>query len=85
MRGAPQEGFSVTIWKIRSRASWDMGLLPRGFLTLEISIQYQRKPARCYRTTVSGVTTKSACFQPDQQRRTISQKSLSSNSSLGRG
>jgi len=85
MRGAPQEGFSVTIWKIRSRTSWDMAPLPRRFLTLAISIQYQRKPARCYRTTVSGVTTKSACFQPDQQRRTISQKSLSSNSSLGRG
>ena len=49
------------------------------------TLQYQRKPARCQRTTVSGVTTKSACFQPDQQRRTISQKSLSSNSSLGRG
>jgi hypothetical protein len=32
------------------------------FLILEISIQYQRKPARCHRTTVSGVTTKSACF-----------------------
>ena len=73
-----------SIWKIRSRTSWDIGLLPMGFLTLEISIQYQRKPARCQRTTVSGVTTKSGCFQPNQQRRTISQKSLPSNSSLGR-
>jgi hypothetical protein len=33
-------------------------------LSTEINSQYQRNPARCHRTTVSGVTTESACFQP---------------------
>ena len=78
-------GFSATVWKIRSRTSRDIGLLPIGFLTLEITLQYHRNPARCQRTTVSGVTTESACFQPDQNRRASSQKNLSSKSSLGRG
>jgi hypothetical protein len=51
-----------------------------GFLGFEITVQYQRNPARCHRTAVSGVTTSSASFQPDQQRRTSSQKSLSNRS-----
>src|SRR5215472_6530788 len=85
IRGAPQLGFSATIWKISSRTSFDVGLLPTGFRTLEITLQYQRNPARCHRTTVSGVTTRSACFQPDQHRRTSSQKSLSKELILGRG
>jgi hypothetical protein len=62
-----------------------VGLLPLGLLVLEINAQYQRNPARCQRTTVSGVTTKSACFQPDQNRRASTQKNLSSKSSFGRG
>ena len=85
IRGAPQLGFSATIWNIRSRTSFEVGLLPTGFLTFEITLQYQRNPARCHRTTVSGVTTRSACFQPDQHRRTTNQKSLSNKSSFGRG
>jgi len=85
MRGAPQSGFSATIWKMRSRTSFDVGFLPTGFRTFEIILQYQRNPARCHRTTVSGVTTRSACFQPDTHRRTSSQKSLSDKPSFGRG
>src|SRR5215469_6078384 len=83
MLGAPQLGFSVTIWKIRSRTSFGVCLPPMGFL--EIILQYQRNPARCHRTTVSGVTTRSACFQPDQHRRMSSQKSLSNKYNFGRG
>jgi hypothetical protein len=49
-------------------------LLPLAFLTLEISFQYDRKPARCQRTTVSGVTMMRDCFQPDQTRRANIQK-----------
>ena len=64
---------------------FEVGLLPTGFLTFEITLQYQRNPARCHRTTVSGVTTRSACFRPDQHRRTANQKSLSNKSSFGRG
>jgi hypothetical protein len=32
---------------------------------LWISLQYIRKPARCQRATVSGLTTRRACFHPD--------------------
>src|SRR5215469_3017865 len=33
-----------------SRTSFEVGLLPTSFLTCEITVQYQRKPARCHRT-----------------------------------
>src|SRR6202021_3595689 len=46
MRGAPQVEFSATILKIKSRTSFDVCLLPTRLLALEISRQYQRKPAR---------------------------------------
>jgi hypothetical protein len=85
MRGAPHVGFSMTIRKINSRTSFDVCRLPVGLPTLEISLQYKRNPALCQRTTVSGVTTMSACLHSDQNRRTATQKSLSSKSSLGRG
>ena len=39
MRGAPQVGFSLTIWKINSRTSFGDCFLPVAFLTLEISFQ----------------------------------------------
>ncbi len=56
MRGAPQVGFSATIRKMRSRTSFEVSFLPTFLLALEINLQYKRKPARCQRTTVSGVT-----------------------------
>ncbi|HVH61325.1 MAG TPA: hypothetical protein VM709_13380 [Candidatus Sulfotelmatobacter sp.] len=34
-------GLSATIWKINPRTSFEVGLLPTGFLTLEIILQYQ--------------------------------------------
>src|SRR5260221_3069233 len=77
MRGAPQVGFSTTIRKINSRTSFGVGFLPTRVPTPEISFQYKRKPARCQRITVSGVTTTRACFQPDQKRLTATQNSLS--------
>jgi hypothetical protein len=77
--------FSATIWKINSRISFGVCFPPTSRRTLEIGLQYIRKPARCQRTTVSGVTTRRACFHPDQTRRAITQKSLSSNPRLGRG
>lgn len=39
MRGAPQVGFSVTIWKIRSRTSLETHFLPLARPTLEIAFQ----------------------------------------------
>ena len=85
MRGAPQVGFSATIRKINSRTSFDVGLLPTRVLALEISLQYKRNPARCQRTTVSGVTMMRECFQADQTRPATTQKSLSKRPTLGRG
>ena len=57
IRGAPHVGFSRTMRKINPRTSFGVCLLPFGFLTFEISLQYSRKPVRCQRTTVSGETT----------------------------
>src|SRR6266699_2995677 len=85
MRGAPHVEFSTTMRKINSRISFGVGLLPTCLRTLEISRQYIQKPVRCQRTTVSGVTTMRDCCHPDQNRRTATQKSLSSTSNLGRG
>ena len=81
----PQVGLSATIRKISSRTSLGVGLLPTSLRTLEISLQYIRKPVRCQRTTVSGVTMRRDCFQADQTRRAITQKSLSKRPRLGRG
>ena len=85
MRGAPQVGFSATIRKINSRTSFDVDLLPTGALALEISLQYRRNPARCQRTTDSGVTMMRECLQADQTRRATTQKSLSKRPTLVRG
>jgi hypothetical protein len=59
-------GFSATIREINSRTTFDVGLLPTCFRTLEICRQYIRKPDRCQRTTVSGVTRMRESFQADQ-------------------
>ena len=88
--GAPQVGLSATIRKISSRTSFGVGLLPTSVRTLEISLQYIRKPVRCQRTTVSGVTMIRDSFQVDQTRRAMTrramtQKSLSKGPRLGRG
>jgi VWFA-related protein len=76
-------GLVATIRKIKSRTSFDVCRLPTCALALEISRQYKRKPARCHRTTVSGVITMSDCFHPDQNLRTKTQKNLSNIPSRG--
>ena len=68
MRGAPQVEFSATMRKINFRTSLDSLFLPTCFLTFEIRLQYSRNPARCQRTTVSGVTTRRDFFQSDHNR-----------------
>jgi hypothetical protein len=62
----------------------DVGLLPKRVLAFEINIQYTRNPARCQRTTISGVTLMRESFQADQNRRATTQKSLSKRPTLGR-
>jgi hypothetical protein len=85
IRGAPHVGFSTTIRKIHSRTSFRVRLLPTCVRPPEINLQYIRKPFRCQRTTVSGVTTMRACFHPDRKRRTTTQNSLSNGPRPGRG
>ena len=77
MRGAPHVGFSVTIRKISSRTSLLIGFLPTAFRACEIQLQYGRKPVRCQRTTVSGVTRINDLSQPDQTSRKTTRNSLS--------
>ena len=86
MRGAPQVGFSAIIWQMRSRTCFDVRLLPTGFRTFEITLRYQRNPARCHRTTVSGVTTIRTRFHPaDQNTCAKIQKALPNIVGLGLG
>src|SRR5258708_39809550 len=68
MRGAPQVGFSATMRKINFRTSPDSLFLPTCFLTFEIRLQYSRNPARCHRTTVSGVTTRTDFFRQGEMQ-----------------
>ena len=85
MRGAPHLGFSATMRKISSRISLLIGFLPTAFRAREIQRQYSRNPARCHRTTVSGVTRINGRFQPDQTFRKTTQNSRSTELSRGRG
>ncbi len=85
IRGAPQVGFSATMRQIRSRSSLPVCLLPTGLRTLETNLPYRRKPARCQRTTVSGVTMMSDRFPPIQTLRATTQKRRSNVPRLGRG
>src|SRR5207302_9377468 len=48
---------------------WDSCFLPTRSFTLEIRLQYLRKPARCQRTTLSGVATMRELLRSDQDRR----------------
>src|SRR5215469_4661987 len=64
MTGAPQVGFSATMRKIRSPTSLLKGFLPAEQRFRESQAQYNRKPMRCQRTTVSGVTSRSGFFHP---------------------
>jgi hypothetical protein len=68
---------------MRSRISWDSFFLPTRSFTLELRLQYLRKPARCQRATVSGVTMMRELFQADQNRCASTQKSLSRGPTFG--
>jgi hypothetical protein len=76
MRGAPQVGFSETIRKIKARTSLLTRFRPPTCLTLEIQVQYKRKPARCQFTTVLGVTNIRGFLHPDQHVFNATQNSL---------
>src|SRR6202165_2412623 len=85
MRGAPHVGFSATMRKISSRNSRLTHFLPTWVLRREIQAQYNLKPSRCQRTTVSGWTRINARFHPGHSRRHITEKSLAGAANCGRG
>jgi hypothetical protein len=65
MRGAPQNGFSTLIRRINARSSmWICGR-PRG---RDFQRQYERKPALCQRTSVSGRMIVRTCRIDGNQR-----------------
>ena len=81
--GAPQIGFSLAKRRISSRTSSLILGLP--LRRRDRQRQYNRKPARCQATTVSGLTIRSTSFQPDQKRRRRIQNSRSQEFKGGRG
>ena len=80
-----QVAFSATIRNIRLRTSFEIRFRPITRRALEIARQYNLNPVQCQPTTVSGLTTMKACFQPDQNLRAKTQKILSNARSLGLG
>ena len=72
-----QVGFSAIIRKI-SFLSFRRQFFPTDlFSRLRDQTPVQSKPARCQRTTVSGLTSTRDCFQAPQKRRANTQKILS--------
>src|ERR1017187_1805344 len=83
MRGAPQVELSVTMRKMRSRSSLLTHFLPALARCRESHVQYNLKPARCQRMTVSGWTRISTCLHLGQSRRKITQNNLSEVANRG--
>ena len=66
MRGAPEVGFSATMREISLRTSLLICFTSDRLLSREIQLQYSRRPLRCQRITVSGVTRINDLLQPGQ-------------------
>jgi len=73
IRGAPQVRFARCISRISSRIPDSICGRP-GCRDPLLQRQYNRKPCRCHRITVSGRTRTSAWRQPDQQRDSHAQR-----------
>jgi hypothetical protein len=69
VRGAPQRGFSLLIFRIISRTSLEVSGLPMPCRLL-FQVQNRRKPLRCHAITVSGLTMTSAERHAGQKRET---------------
>src|SRR6202795_466218 len=65
IRGAPHRGLAMLISRISLRISNGTVGPPRAF---DFQRQYNRKPARCHLTTVSGLTIASASRTPGRSR-----------------
>ena len=70
-------------FRISLRMTGSMGGRPRR-LRLLILVQYRRKPCRCQRTTVSGVTMRSNSRHRGQHLDSITQNSRSNGRKRGR-
>src|ERR1019366_2446709 len=84
MRGAPQVEFSTIIRKISSRNYLLTDLLPTPRRFRESHFQYNLKPARCQRITVSVWTRIKTRRQSGHRRRRMTQNSLSGVENRGR-
>ncbi len=61
MRSAPHRRLSLAICCIKATASWE--ILDLREVALDLYFQKSLKPWRCQRSSVSGWTMKSTCFQ----------------------
>ncbi len=84
MRGVPQDRFSEAIRPMSWRTSGSMRGRP-GFPLRDFHRQYLLNPARCQRTTVSGITKISASDQCGHIRLRKTQNARLNGVSLGRG
>jgi len=82
IRGAPQSGLSLLIFRISSRTSFEVFGLPAQ-CRLFFQVQNRRKPLRCHAITVSGLTMTRAERQAGQMREIQTQSILSKVQSLG--
>jgi hypothetical protein len=83
MRGAPQRGLAVLIFRISSRTSRFTAGLPAVPRRL-FHVQYSRNPLRCQAITVSGFTTSNAKRQFRQKRERQTQNIRSAELRRGR-
>ena len=84
MRGAPHNGFSRHIRRMRSRTSRETGGRPQR-CERDFQVQKRRKPLRCQPITVAGLTIARAPRQSGQKLQIRAQNQRSGGYSRGRG
>jgi hypothetical protein len=81
--GAPQNGLAMAIWRMSVLVSGETSFCA-GVRGCDFQRQKRRKPARCQRATVSGLTMTSTSAQRDHRRERTSQKARSAMRMRGR-
>ena len=74
--GAPQDGLALAIWRMSALSQGEISSCA-GVRGRDFQRQNKRKPARCQRTTVSGLTTTGTSAQRDQRWESTTQKARS--------
>jgi hypothetical protein len=85
MRGAPRLGSRPPCERSGGAPFWLTALRTARRGARERRAQYHRKPLRCQRTTVLGVTTTKGFRPPDHSRRSVTQNGRSREPSRGHG